>query len=103
MKYRRHANENLQNINKIINDLDISKKSLEKEEIIISKYKSLEIGEINEETQFALNYFDIKAPDYIEKVEEGQKVILVDHNEFSQSVEGIEKAKIDTVVDLYAY
>lgn len=57
------------------------------------------LGEINEETQYALNYFDVDAPEYIEKVEEGQKVILVDHNEFSQSVEGIEKAKIDTVVD----
>ena len=28
-----------------------------------------------------------------------KNVILVDHNEFSQSVEGIENAKIDTVVD----
>ena len=35
----------------------------------------------------------------IEKVEEGQEVILVDHNEFNQSVEGIEKAKILEVVD----
>ena len=38
-------------------------------------------------------------PELIEKVEEGQKVILVDHNEFSQSVEGIEKAKIIGVID----
>ena len=35
----------------------------------------------------------------IEKVEEGQKVIMVDHNEFCQSVAGIEKAKIIGVVD----
>ena len=57
------------------------------------------LGEINEETKYALNYFKIETPKYIEKVEEGQKVILVDHNEFSQSVEGIENAKIEAVVD----
>ena len=57
------------------------------------------LGEINEETKYVLNYFNAEAPKYIEKVEEGQSVILVDHNEFSQSVEGIEHAKIEAVVD----
>ncbi len=57
------------------------------------------LGEINEETKFALKKFNAEEPKLIEKVEEGQRVILVDHNEFSQSVEGIEKAKIETVVD----
>ena len=57
------------------------------------------LGEINEETKYALEYFNMQAPKFIEKIEENQTVILVDHNEFSQSVEGIEKAKIDTVVD----
>lgn len=57
------------------------------------------LGEINDETKYALNYFGAEVPEYIEKVEEGQVVILVDHNEFSQSAEGIENAKIDTVVD----
>ena len=57
------------------------------------------LGEINEETKFALTHFNVEEPKLIEKVEEGQKVILVDHNEFSQSVEGIENAKIEAVVD----
>lgn len=57
------------------------------------------LGDINEETRYALNHFKVETPKYIEKVEEGQVVILVDHNEFSQSVDGIENAKIDTVVD----
>ena len=57
------------------------------------------LGEIYEETKFALKKFNAEEPKLIEKVEEGQRVILVDHNEFSQSVEGIEKAKIETVVD----
>ena len=57
------------------------------------------LGEINEETNYALDYFKADVPAMIENVEEGQPVILVDHNEFSQSVDGIEHAKIQAVVD----
>ena len=57
------------------------------------------LGKLNEETKYALKYFEVEAPKFIEKVEEGQNVILIDHNEFSQSVAGIENAKIIAVVD----
>lgn len=63
------------------------------------KSKAVRLGNINKETQYALNYLGMEEPELIEKVEEGQEVILVDHNEFNQSVEGIEKAKILEVVD----
>lgn len=61
--------------------------------------KAVRLGKINKETQYVLDYLKIEAPELIEKIEEGQEVILVDHNEFKQSVEGIEKAKIVNVVD----
>lgn len=61
--------------------------------------KAVRLGNVNKETQYVLDYLGMDAPELIEKVEEGQKVILVDHNEFNQSVEGIEKAKIIGVVD----
>ena len=61
--------------------------------------KAVRLGNVNKETQYVLNYLGIEAPELIEKVEEGQKVILVDHNEFNQSVEGIEKARILGVTD----
>lgn len=61
--------------------------------------KAVRLGNINKETQYVLNYLGIEPPELIEKVEEGQEVILVDHNEFSQSVEGIEKATIRMVTD----
>ena len=61
--------------------------------------KAVRLGNVNKETQYVLDYLGIEAPELIEKVEEGQKVILVDHNEFSQSAEGIEKAKILGVID----
>ena len=61
--------------------------------------KARRIGKVNKETQYVLDYLKMEAPELIEKVEEGQEVILVDHNEFSQSVDGIEKAKIIAVTD----
>ncbi len=63
------------------------------------KSKAVRLGNVNKETQYVLDYLGLEAPELIEKVEEGQEVILVDHNEFNQSVEGIEKAKILGVVD----
>lgn len=63
------------------------------------KYKAVRLGNVNKETQYVLDYLGIEVPELIEKVEEGQEVILVDHNEFNQSVEGIEKVKILEVVD----
>ena len=61
--------------------------------------EAVRLGELNKETQYALNYFKVESPRKIEKLEEGQAVMLVDHNEFGQSAEGIEKAKIKMVVD----
>lgn len=63
------------------------------------KSKAVRLGNVNKETEYVLNYLGIEAPELIEKVEEGQQVILVDHNEFNQSVEGIENAKILSVTD----
>lgn len=57
------------------------------------------LGELNKETQFVMNYLGMEPPMLIENVEEGQKVILVDHNEFAQSADGIEHAKIIGVID----
>lgn len=61
--------------------------------------EAVRIGNINKETRYVLDYLKIDAPELIEKVEEGQKVILVDHNDFSQSVDHIENAQIIGVVD----
>lgn len=61
--------------------------------------EAVALGEIRRETQYALDYFKVAAPRIIETLEEGQPVILVDHNEFMQSADGIEKAKIQMVVD----
>jgi len=61
--------------------------------------KAVRLGNINKETKYVLDYLGIEAPELIEKVEEGQEVLLVDHNAFNQSADGIEKAKILGVTD----
>jgi probable manganese-dependent inorganic pyrophosphatase len=61
--------------------------------------QAVRLGNVNKETQYVLDYLKIEAPELIEGVKKGQEVILIDHNEFSQSADGIEKAKIIGVID----
>lgn len=58
------------------------------------------LGEVNKETQYALDYFNVKAPQLIDTVgEDVDDVVLVDHNEFQQSVDNIQDVKISEVID----
>lgn len=60
----------------------------------------IRLGEINGETKYVLDYFNIPLPRYIEHVaDEVDSVILVDHNEFQQSADDIENVKILEVID----
>ena len=61
--------------------------------------ESFRLGNVNRETEFALNTFSVKQPEYIEKVDEEDNVIPVYSNEFPQSAEVIEKANIKMIVD----
>ncbi|MGD7045033.1 manganese-dependent inorganic pyrophosphatase [Jeotgalibacillus proteolyticus] len=65
-----------------------------------SNAEPVRLGEINEETQFALNYFKTDVPRLVEKVApEADNVILVDHNERQQSADDIEDVRIAEVID----
>ncbi|MGL5041850.1 MAG: manganese-dependent inorganic pyrophosphatase [Culicoidibacterales bacterium] len=58
------------------------------------------LGGVNDETAFALKAFKTATPRQIGDVSlEAKQVILVDHNEFAQSADGIEKVEIIEVVD----
>ena len=56
--------------------------------------QSFRLGEINKETQYALNTFDLKEPELLSNIDSNTNVIMVDNNEFSQSLPGIENAHI---------
>jgi manganese-dependent inorganic pyrophosphatase len=60
----------------------------------------IRLGNISEETQFVLNYFNVSTPRLVEKVAaEVKQVILVDHNERQQSADDIEEVQITEVID----
>ena len=61
--------------------------------------KPYRLGNINKETKYALEYFNVEVPELVKNINEGDEVILVDHNEFGQSADGIENAKILKVID----
>ncbi|MFL9651114.1 MULTISPECIES: manganese-dependent inorganic pyrophosphatase [Exiguobacterium] len=62
--------------------------------------EAIRLGEVNGETQYALDHFRVKAPRLVERVsDEVNSVILVDHNEFQQSAEDIADVRILEVVD----
>lgn len=64
--------------------------------------KAVRLGNINKETQYVLNYLGIEAPELISSVDDNQEVILVDHNEASQSADNINNAKVLKVIDHHA-
>lgn len=62
--------------------------------------EAVALGEAGEETSFALDYFGYEKPRIVSEVAaETDQVMLVDHNEFQQSADDIEKVSILAVVD----
>lgn len=62
--------------------------------------EAVRLGEVNGETQYALDYFGVVAPRLVETVaNEVNKVILVDHNERQQSVSDIDQVQVTEVID----
>jgi manganese-dependent inorganic pyrophosphatase len=62
--------------------------------------EAVRLGQVNGETQYALDYFKSEAPRLVGQVsDEVNSVILVDHNERQQSADDIEKVKIVEVID----
>lgn len=60
---------------------------------------AVRLGEVGKEAQYALDYFQVETPELIASVEEKQAVMLVDHNEPAQSVDGLDKAELLEIVD----
>ncbi|HEL0640829.1 TPA: manganese-dependent inorganic pyrophosphatase [Streptococcus equi subsp. zooepidemicus] len=59
------------------------------------------LGDPNEETAFALDYFGVSAPRVVTsaKAEGVDQVILTDHNEFPQSISDIREVEVYGIVD----
>lgn len=59
------------------------------------------VGNLNPETSFLFNKFGIKTPQVItsNNIKEDDQIILVDHNEQSQRLEGINQDQIVAIID----
>lgn len=73
--------------------------------------KACALGEVRKEAQYVLDYFKVEAPTVLSSISnickddanlvlEGKpQVVLVDHNEYGQSIDGLEDAELVEVVD----
>lgn len=62
--------------------------------------EAVRLGDIGAETDYALKYFGVEAPRYVETVSnEVKDVILIDHNERQQSVSDLDQVSIKEVID----
>lgn len=63
-----------------------------------SNIKVARAGQFNRETEFILSHFKQKKPPFIKSVQ-NKNVVLLDHGDYGQAVDGIEKANLLGVLD----
>lgn len=62
--------------------------------------EAVRLGDVNGETQYALDTFGVAAPRLVEEVSgEAEQVILVDHNERQQSAADLDRVRVAEVID----
>ena len=64
-----------------------------------TEVEACRLGDINKETEYVLNYLGIEAPKYIENLEDGESIILVDHANPKESIDNLNNLIIKKVVD----
>lgn len=65
-----------------------------------NEYIPVRLGPLPAESEMIFNEYGLEGmPELIESVVDGDKVILVDHNEMSQAVDGLNNAELVEVVD----
>lgn len=57
------------------------------------------LGMVNKETEYVLNYVGVKAPEFIEDLEDGAEVILVDTANPGELIPNLNNVKIKRIVD----
>lgn len=64
-----------------------------------NEYIPVRLGELPAESAMIFEEYGIDAPALIEQVSEGDVLVLVDHNEMGQAVDGIEDAEVAEIID----
>lgn len=61
--------------------------------------KAFALGKLNNETKFVFEKFNIEEPEHIEELPHGSEIILLDHNEESQSISNLKDLDIVEIID----
>lgn len=69
------------------------------EKALGNNVEACRLGKINKETEYVLQYLGIEPPRLLEKVEDGAKVMLVDHANNKESIDNLEQLRILKIVD----
>ena len=64
-----------------------------------SGYTPAVLGSLNNETKFVLEKFNISQPLFLDKINDEDRVILVDHNELSQTIDNLKSEQIIEILD----
>lgn len=64
--------------------------------------KAFRQGNINKEVQFVLDYLKLDAPELLPELEAGTEVVLVDHNNPTETVDNLDDLIVTDVVDHHA-
>ena len=64
--------------------------------------KAVRLGNVNKETEYVFKFLGIEQPEFIEDIADGQDIILVDHNEATQSADNLSNANVKKIVDHHA-
>ena len=65
--------------------------------------KVIKLGDINNETKFVLEKFNVQVPETVTELEEGSELVLLDHNEAKQSIDNRDKYKIYQIIDHHKF
>lgn len=57
------------------------------------------LGELNNETEFIFKKLGINAPALIKLVSKSESIILIDHNEKQQTINGLDFAQVEKIID----
>jgi manganese-dependent inorganic pyrophosphatase len=65
--------------------------------------QAIKLGELNMETKFVLEKFNVYTPETLNTLNAGEKIALVDHNESAQSIDNLEALNIEYIVDHHKF
>jgi len=64
---------------------------------------AIRLGELNKETEFVMEHFDVTPPELRLELEEDAEVCLVDHNEDAQTIDNLDRYNLMWIIDHHKF